>query len=292
MNQIVWQRLARMKINLGSWRNHALTKLSGDRDEISIAVNALLKKSLNKDQVWMLTNLDHELKNEQIIELENQLKRLINNEPLHYILEEAAFFGRIFRVSPDVLIPRPETELLVETVIDWAQQKSHSDEIKLLDIGTGSGCIPISILKAIPGSKGIGVDISYKALKVAQINAKELGVEELLLIQSDLISGLKSKFNVITANLPYIPTDELRKLRVAKFEPELALDGGETGLLYYERLFLTLNKILDGSALCIFEFHHDQGERIRYLAKKLIKSKSINILQDYAGFDRFIKIEV
>ena len=281
-----------MKNNLRSWRNEALTKISGDRDENSIAINAILKKCLNKDQVWILSNLDYEINAELIDELNNFLTRVIKNEPLPYILEEAAFFGISFQVSPDVLIPRPETELLVETVINWINQKGTSERLKLLDIGTGSGCIPISIMKNTPNCSGIAVDISARALKIAKQNAELSGVKKLSFIQSDLTSAIKTKFNIITGNLPYIPTEELSYLRVAEFEPWLALDGGLNGLIYYERLFPTLANIVAKPGLCMFEIHHDQGEQILNIAKRTLSASSVNIIQDYSGFDRFIKIEV
>lgn len=292
MNRTDWQQLARMKIKLGTWRKIALTKISGDRDETSIAVNAILKKSLKKDLVWILSNLDYELNSKQITVLENHLERLMNHEPLPYITGEAAFFNNLFHVTRDVLIPRPETELLVEQVLKWVHQLAVKDEINLLDIGTGSGCIPISILKTYPDNSAAAIDISGKALRIAEQNAKLSGVNTIQFIQSDLLTAVKGRFNVVTGNLPYIPTAELENLRAAKYEPWIALDGGPDGLVFYRRLFEDLPSVLISPALCIFEIHHDQGQRIQTLAREKLKSYSSCILKDYAGFDRFIKIEV
>ncbi len=269
-----------------------MDKIDGDREEASIGLNAILKKSLNKDQVWILSHADYELNTAQLNELDSHLKRLIDHEPLPYLLGEVEFYGTAFRVSPAVLIPRPETELLVEEVLAWMRQAERKERLRLLDIGTGSGCIPISIMKIVADCRGVAVDISREALKVAQQNLVRNGLKDLDLVQGDLITALDGKFNVVTANLPYIPSQELNKLRVAKHEPHLALDGGPDGLFFYRRLFASLPAVVAAPAICIFEIHHDQGLQIQEVAARYFQGKTVEIKKDYAGFDRFLKIEV
>lgn len=284
----------RMETKLGDWRKRAVDRLSGDRDEAVIAVNAIIKTTLNKDQVWLLTHLDISLNQSQLDQLEKYLTRLISDEPLPYILKQIEFFGLPFFVNANVLIPRPETEILVETVLNWSNEEGiKNKQLSLLDVGTGSGCIPISILKNTSSIySAVSVDVSYSALQVAKKNLQLHNIKNLELFQGNLLTGIRGKFSIVTANLPYIPSGICKELRVAKNEPLLALDGGEDGLDLYRVFFRDLGNCLEDQAICICEIHNDQAEKISILADQNIKIKNKTIIEDYAGWDRFLFIEV
>jgi len=239
----------------------------------------------------------HTLLNSSQLDVATQLfTRLKAGEPLPYLLGQWEFFGFPFEVNQHVLIPRPETELIVEKAISYL--KSNPDKRNVIDVGTGSGIIPISIAKHLPDAKILATDISSNALEVAKRNASTLGVQhQIEFIECDLLPTSVSQLSVdlICANLPYIPTETLHGLEVYGKEPTLALDGGEDGLDLYRKLF-SLVKIhiteRDNfqTLVILCEIEETQGKSAPELAHEFFPDAAVKVHQDLARKDRFVEI--
>ncbi|MBX3085248.1 MAG: peptide chain release factor N(5)-glutamine methyltransferase [Anaerolineae bacterium] len=207
--------------------------------------------------------------------------------PVAYILGKRGFFDRDFRVNSHVLIPRPETEHVVESALSWAQGRG---KLHIIDIGTGSGVIALSIAAKLSESSVIASDVSAAALLVARENG--LGLNNVTYLQSDLLAGIVGTFDIICANLPYIATGELNLLEVAKFEPHVALDGGSDGLLLIRRLLDQAPTRLRRPGLMLLEMGADQGEAVAGLARSAFPQAQVSIIKDYAKLDRVVRIEI
>ncbi len=223
-------------------------------------------------------------------ELFEEVKKSLSNQvPLPYIIGEWEFYGNSFKVTPDTLIPRPETEELVEHALAWLTD--HPDATQVIDVGTGSGCIAISLALLNPHLKIHAVDVSEAALQVAQENAHRHEVTDRMHFrQQDLLQGDDHLYDLIVANLPYIPTETLKTLEVAEHEPWLALDGGETGLDLIERLLQETRSKMRSEFCIILEFEYRHGEMAQNLAQRYYSDAQITILKDLSANDRFVVI--
>ena len=277
-----------MTTKLNDWRLKAIQTLSPFSEEAVIEVNAILKNQLKKDLTWIILNPDFLIPPGKIEKLENDLEKLKQKIPLAYVLGFQEFYGINFIVSPDVLIPRPETELLVENAIEWG--KKINQPIRLLDIGTGSGCIALSIIKNLPNCFGFGIDISYCALRIAKENANKLNVSNIEFINSDLTMPLMGKFDMICANLPYIPTADVQILPHSKFEPLIALNGGETGVEMIRSLIDQLIEKINIPGIILLEIQNDQGKDVVNYARLQFPKADISIVEDFASQPRIVKI--
>ncbi len=221
--------------------------------------------------------------------LEEALKRLQNGEPVQYIVGDTNFYGNIIKVNKDVLIPRPETEELVEYTINYINEIYSNKNIDILDIGTGSGCIPIALKKLIPTSNLTGIDISEKALKIAEENSKINNVS-INFFQSDVFSNVKDKYDVMISNPPYIREDEDIMDIVKNNEPHIALYAKENGLYFYKKILKEAHNYLKDKYLIAFEIGEEQGQDIVNLAKESFPDAKVLLKQDLRHFDRFIII--
>ncbi len=206
---------------------------------------------------------DEKIDNAFIETFNTLLQKLIDGIPLQYVIEEWDFFGRTFKVDSRALIPRPETELLIEFIL---KQNIPADPF-ILDVGAGSGIIGLTLAKELPGSLVIGIDISHDALTLAQDNKKLLQVKNYFLLQSDILKAINGKFNLIVANLPYIPTADLSALDsiVINNDPVLALDGGEAGITLIARLIDSAKNLIYSGGLVVLETGYDQAGSVANL---------------------------
>ncbi len=213
-------------------------------------------------------------------ELISQRKKRI---PLQHITGVQEFMGFVFKVNEDVLIPRQDTEVLVETALEYLHE---GDEI--LDMCTGSGCILISLLKLKQDTKGIGVDISEKALEVAMENGEFYEVNAKW-HRSDLFENIQGEFDIIVSNPPYIATEEIKKLEeeVRIYDPMLALDGKQDGLFFYKKIIENATSFLKSGGTLLFEIGHDQGESVSAYMKEC-GFRDVQIKKDLAGLDRVV----
>jgi len=219
------------------------------------------------------------------------LNRLLSGEPLPYITGKQEFFGYEFEITSDVLIPRPETELLVEIALDCL--KKRIGKILAADVGTGSGCIAISICRDLPAIEMIGTDVSFNALKIAQINAKKHGIEEHFnLVQTNLLSGLQGQFDCLCANLPYIPGSILSTLAVKEFEPLIALDGGQDGFKYIKPFLHQSKHKVKPDGFLLLEIEASKSQIFLDLSASIFPKASIKIHSDLAGLPRIAQIEM
>ena len=203
----------------------------------------LLSKILDKKRENILINLDEEVKYDNILKFNKLINRRCSKEPIAYILNSKEFWSKPFRVSTDTLIPRPETELLVESLVDIYKNK----KISILDIGVGSGCILISLLSDLNKSTGIGIDISRKALLIAKNNAKFHNVlSNIKFFRKSFLDMFNYKFDLIVSNPPYIESKYIKNLDedIKRFEPLIALDGGNDGLDVIRKVIYKSKKIL------------------------------------------------
>lgn len=230
----------------------------------------------------MLTPQEHE-------DLHVNLEKFLQGVPLPYILSRWEFYGRNFKVTPDVLIPRPETEMLVELALKHAQ---NINSYKVVDIGTGSGCIAISLAAELPAVTVTAVDLSIAALLVAKENAKNHNQTHIHFIQADLLSPFSARFDLICANLPYIPSDDLNNLPVSQWEPRLALDGGKSGMETIWRLLDQAKTRVAPNGLILLEIESNLGKATLSAAKKVFPNATIHLIPDLAGLDRIIKIQL
>lgn len=235
------------------------------------------------DRTFYYVHMDEEMPVEQVAEYENVLNKRAEHVPLQYITGEQEFMGIPFHVNDAVLIPRQDTETLVEEAL-----KVVRPGMKVLDMCTGSGCILISILKNIVDVEGYGYDISKQAINVAKENAKLNNVNATF-ERSDLFEDVSETFDVIVSNPPYIPTDVIGGLmpEVAVYEPMQALDGKEDGLHFYRRIIEAASQYLNPGGKLLFEIGHDQGEAVSALMKEA-GYQDVRVINDLAGNDRVV----
>lgn len=222
---------------------------------------------------------------------EEGIKLLKKGISPQYIVGNVDFYGNIIEVNKNVLIPRFETELLVEKTIMYIQKLFPKDKIsnlKILDIGTGSGCIAITLKKEL-NSQITGIDISNQALKVAKKNLNNNQVE-VTLYQSDVFSKVTGKFDIIISNPPYIRYDEEIEEVVKDNEPHLALYAEENGLYFYKKILNQANLYLENKFLIALEIGEKQGEDVKNLAYQYLKNIEVKIEKDYSNRDRFVFI--
>lgn len=220
--------------------------------------------------------------------LEDGLKRLESGEPVQYIVGNMDFYGFNFDIDSRVLIPRFETEELVEKTINYL--KDYKQDLSIIDLGTGSGCIAITLKKLLPSSNVTAVDLSTDALEVAKGNAKKLGAD-INFIQSDMLSNVTGKFDCIISNPPYIAYDEEIMEIVKNNEPHMALYADNNGLYFYEEILKNCSKFLNDKFLIAFEIGQTQGEAIKDLAHKYLSNITVSIEKDMQGLDRFVFVK-
>jgi len=219
------------------------------------------------------------------------LDRARQKEPIPYLVGTAPFFGMDFVVSPAVLIPRPETEQLVELAIAWAQPRGS---VRVMDVGTGSGCIAISLAVHLPQAEMTAVDISPAALAIAQQNALRHAPGRIHFHQGPLLSPLSHAVDLITANLPYVTDGEWTDLDdgVKLYEPAVALKGGPDGLTIIQELLHEATTKLNPGSLILLEIGWQQGPAVQTLAQSVFPTARVQVLPDLAGHDRIVRIDL
>ena len=239
----------------------------------------LLSKTLNKTRENILINLDQKINKKNISVFKKYLQRRLNNEPIAYILEEKEFWSKKFYINKSTLIPRPETELLVDKILKIYKKK----RISILDIGTGSGCIIISLLSSLNNSYGIGIDISKNAILTAKKNASNYKLtKRVKFLNKSFRNIFGKKFDLIVTNPPYIDSKDIKNLSddIKKYEPRLALDGGNDGLDLIKKIIYKSKYILKIKGLLALEIGNEQ---IKKVSKILIDNnfRIKHIIKDY-----------
>lgn len=276
-------------------------RLAQISDTPALDASVLIAHVLNKPRSWVMAHNELTLTTEQQRQLDNSLMRLKSGEPFPYILGHWEFFGLQLNVTPDTLIPRPETELLVEKAIAWLQ--AHPAKRSVADVGTGSGAISVSVAVHVPDAKILATDISSGALQVAKRNAEKFGVSgRIQFAECDLLphpfaplpagEGLGVRgINLLCANLPYIPTSTLYGLPIYNREPTLALDGGEDGLDPFRKLLNLSLHWLAPDGMMLLEIESTRGSQALSVAGAAFPEASISLHKDLAGRDRLLQIE-
>ena len=243
----------------------------------------LFEMACKVERQFYYLHMDEDITMEQQKEYEIALKKRTEHIPLQYIVGEQEFMGLKFKVNSSVLIPRQDTETLVEEALKKIRQ-----DMKVLDMCTGSGCIIISIIKNVPSAEGYAVDISKQALNVAKENAKSNEVP-VNFERSDLFDNVTGVYDVIVSNPPYIPTAEIPKLmpEVGSFEPLEALDGKEDGLFFYRKIVAECGSHLRDGGYLLFEIGCDQAEAVTTMLREA-GFYEVQVVKDLAGLDRVV----
>ena len=255
--------------------------------EVNLKTRILISKVLNIPKEFLLAHSEDEISDNQKEEILEGIKKINDNIPIQYIVNEQEFMGLNFFVDENVLIPQPDTEILVEQIIN-----NHRDsKIKILDLCTGSGCIAISLKHYLPKAEVWALDISEKALNIAKNNAKQNNTE-INFIKSDLFQNIQDKFDIIVSNPPYIKTDIIKTLdNEVQNEPIIALDGGDDGLDFYKKILKKAYNYLKDEGKLYLEIGYDQKEDLINLYKNDKRYKNIECIKDLANNDRVIIIE-
>ena len=259
-------------------------------EDASIISRILMQYVLKIDRNKLIINKNDNVDINKENEYKEYIEEIIKGKPVQYITNNQEFMRLNFYVDENVLIPQPDTEILVEEVIKSIDIKEN---IEILDMCTGSGCIGISLAKNIENTKVTLVDISKEAIEIAKKNAIQNGVEnKVTFIQSDMFENVKGKFDIIVSNPPYIKTDIIQALdKQVQNEPYIALDGGEDGLDFYKILINEAHKYLKKDGKIFLEIGYDQKQEIESLAKQSKHYKKIETIKDLSQNDRVIILE-
>ena len=244
----------------------------------------LLAMACRINHTYYYVHMDEEMSQEQIREYQALLSKRAERIPLQYIVGEQEFMGLTFSVNEHVLIPRQDTEVLVEEVM-----KNLHDGFRILDLCRGSGCFLLSLLHYSNDCSGVGADLSEEALEVARKNAEQLGESSALFVQGDLFAPVEGKFEIIVSKPPYICSDVIPTLmeEVREHEPMQALDGGADGLDFYRKIIQGAKEHLCGGGQLFFEIGYDQGEAVQRLMEQA-GYREVECVQDFAGLDRVV----
>lgn len=254
----------------------------------------MIRELLEWDRTQFFLRLSDPWPEELNDRLSDWLKRRSQAEPLQYIIGHQAFYGRDFLVNSAVLIPRPETELLVERVLQVAEAKweGHT-ELNVVDLGTGSGAIAITLALEKPHWLVTAIDLSQEALKVAKENARRFQVDHRIRwFQGSYLDAISPEepIDILVSNPPYIPSNQIAQLekQVRHYEPILALDGGTDGLQPYRCLCQAFAHWKNRPRLVAFEIGHDQGKAVCEIVRTFLKAKEVHLFSDLAGHDRIV----
>lgn len=263
------------------------SKILREKNIFSHQIDAelLLSKAIKKNRVFILVNGKNKASSKEIKDYSKYILRRKKNEPLAYITKKKEFWSLDFNVNQNVLIPRPETEIIVEQVIKRFKGKKS---INILDIGTGSGCIVLSILKELENSYGIGLDISFKALKTAKKNSKALNLmHRVKFIHCDIDNFRFGNYDVIVSNPPYICSYRINNLieDIKKFEPRAALDGGKSGLETVNKVIIKAKKLLKIGGSLFIEIGNEQS----YMVSKILKKNGFRIVENFFDYTKTIR---
>lgn len=262
-----------------------------------LGIELLLSFVMGRDRAYLISHGEEAVPESVLGRFLSLFDRMIQGEPVAYILGKKEFFGMDFSVDRRVLIPRPETEHLVEKIVDYAGSSTNNaseQRVRVLDVGTGSGCIAVSVAKHLPSSEVVGIDISVDALEVAERNATAHGVgDRVVFLQSDLLASVDGPFDIVVANLPYIGEKRFSFVSksAADYEPHVALFGGEDGLGLYHRFFEQLSRKSWRPRLLVGEFGFLQKDELIRLFLMFFPDHCIRFEQDYAHIDRMFVVE-
>ena len=239
----------------------------------SLDVEVLLMNVTGFSKIQLYLNTDYTLKTEEYEKFKKFFNRRLKNEPIAYIIEKCEFMGMDFLLNNHTLIPRPDTEILVENA---------------LDIGTGSGAIAISLAKYC-NINVTALDINNEAIEMAKKNASMNKVKNIEFIQSDIFEKINNKYDIIVSNPPYIKTEDIKTLEknVKDYEPILALDGGKSGLIFYEKITNNAIKYLNKNGYLMFEIGYDQAKEVKNIMENN-NFYNITVLKDLSGLDRVV----
>ncbi len=267
---------------------------AGIEDE-DLEAEVLLRHALGLDRAALFQRLSEAADPDAACRFENLLARRLQHEPTAYITGHREFYGLDFEVTPAVLIPRPETEHLVEAAIELGKTRSRIRRGPIFaDVGTGSGAVAVALACKVPRSEVYAIDVSREALAVAARNLVRHGVENrVMLLRGDLLSPLPEYVDVLVADLPYVPTGDLERLapEVRDHEPRSALDGGPDGLDLFRRLFVDAAHFLRPRGAVCLEFGQGQTGALREMAALAFPKALVQVRKDLAGSDRVLVID-
>ncbi len=255
-------------------------------------VEVLLAHLLQVERPQLLIRRDERLSSAQIEVFTALVQRRAQHEPVAYLVGQCPFYDVTLQVTPDVLIPRPESEHLVEEALAWAAKQSGP--LRLADVGTGSGALALVLARHLPRAQVLAVDISLAALRVAHENLRRYGLAERVeLVQADLLAPLATSLDLIVANLPYLDAQAMGCLppHIAQYEPTLALDGGAGGIEIMARLVAQLPTRLARPGLALLELDPHQVEPLQTRVRRTLPDAHIRLIRDYAGHQRVLAIE-
>jgi release factor glutamine methyltransferase len=277
-------------IDLLKWGGQYFSDNNFDNPRKEIEI--LLQDVLECNRVDLYLRFEEPLGKNQLKILRDWVQRRKNREPIQYITGKAGFYNLVLKVTPDVLIPRPESERLVETLLSIVNK---DEKISILDIGTGSGCLALALGKELPNAKILGIDNSEKAISLSKLNAEMLEIGNVNFKEMDFLNNtLKEKIDIIISNPPYIPKTEMASLmpEVDKFEPYSALTDSADGLTFYHKIAEISQNIINANGWIFLEVglgeHPNRAKQI-FMNDKF---KNVELIKDYNGDDRVLKVQV
>lgn len=258
-------------------------------DRPRLTIELLLCHVLQLRRVQLYTDFERPLGKDELATLRSMVIRRVEHEPLQYIVGTADFYGRAFIVTPDVLIPRPETELIVDRVVRHGKDRGS---LRCLDIGTGSGCIPITCAIQLPASQWLATDVSTAALEVARRNAEHFGVQDrVTFLRHDVLEQtLPGRFDIITMNPPYIAKADVATLdaEVRDYEPHRALTDDSDGLSFYRRIASILSEHLHDDGVLFMEIGFGQADDVRRLMTE--GGWQVDVIDDLSSIPRIVRV--
>lgn len=294
LHQLVWRLLPDTPVGI------ALNAAKQRLDDVGcltahLDAQVILAYVLQVDRSWLFAHHDYKLSAEQVDAYTQLIMRRMRHEPVAYLVGYKEFYGLEFVVDPRVLIPRPETELLVDAVLNQVEFRDDMIQ-RIADVGTGSGAIALAIAANAPTAIIYAIDVSLDALAVARLNVAKLDTRrQVTLLQGDLLTPLPEPVDIIVANLPYISSPAYQSLDadVRDYEPQLALEAGPEGLDTIAHLLAQAPHFLNPHGIIYLEIGYDQGAGVLALAKQYLpQHQMISLRQDYSGRDRLVTIEM
>ncbi len=273
-------------MNIQEIQKYSINKLKQNNvNEYNLKTKLIISKVIKKPKEYLIIQEKEELEEAKILEIKNNINKIIEGYPIQYITKNQEFMGLDFFVNENVLIPQPDTEILVEEVINISK---NLQQPKILDLCTGSGAIAVALKRYIETANITASDISKEALEVARINAKNHKTE-IEFIEANLFNNINQEFDIVVSNPPYIKTDIIKDLSFeVQNEPHLALDGGQDGLDFYRSIINNACKFIKVEGYLALEIGYDQKEEVIELIENSNQYKEIYSKKDLAGNDRVI----